>query len=108
MGIESVEKRAWTPYVAQNILRGDLNSEEMLALVHGNSHHSDMWLALVGGGPWDSPMDTSTDDGHRRMALFFSVEVEFRERGGTWQPSAMAGNGREFLSDNFLTLKPRE
>ena len=31
-----------------------------------------------------------------------------QRRGGTLQPSAMGGNGREFLSDNFLTLKPRE
>lgn len=45
-----------------------------------------MWLALVGGGPWDSPMDTSTDDGHRRMALFFSAEVEFREEEGPGSP----------------------
>lgn len=31
-------------------------------------------------------MDTSTDDGHRRMALFFSVEVEFREEEGPGSP----------------------
>lgn len=45
-----------------------------------------MWLALVGGGPWDSLMDSSTDDGHRRMAPSFSVEVEFREEEGPGSP----------------------
>lgn len=52
-------------------------------------------------------MDSSTDDGHRRMALFFSVEVEFREEEGPGSPlwQEMEEN---FYLIIFLTLKPSE
>lgn len=58
-----------------------------------------MRLALVVGGPWDSPMDSSTDDGHKRMALFFSGEVEFREEEGPGSPLPW-----EEMEENFCLL----
>lgn len=58
-----------------------------------------MRLALVVGGPWDSPMDSSTDDGHKRMALFFTGEVEFREEEGPGSPLPW-----EEMEENFCLL----
>lgn len=58
-----------------------------------------MRLALVGGGPWDSLMDSSTDDGHRRMALFFSAGVEFREEEGPGSPLPW-----EEMEENFCLI----
>lgn len=44
-------------------------------------------------------MDSSTDDGHKRMALLFSVEVEFREEEGPGSPLPW-----EEMEENFCLI----